>query len=81
MGDPRCQIDDKWNAMCQVMGNPNWSKDKKFSDQYNRWQNQDELNKLIAGWTKEFTHYEMMHKLQKSRGSSRRISRYRRINQ
>jgi crotonobetainyl-CoA:carnitine CoA-transferase CaiB-like acyl-CoA transferase len=58
--------DDKWNAMCKVMGNPDWSKDEKFSDQYSRWQNQDELNKLIANWTKDFTHYEVMHKLQKA---------------
>ncbi len=58
--------DEEWDAMSRVMGNPDWSKDKKFSDQYSRWQNQDELNKLIAGWTKDYTHYEVMHKLQKA---------------
>ncbi|MGP8081195.1 MAG: CaiB/BaiF CoA transferase family protein [Dehalococcoidales bacterium] len=56
--------DEKWRALCRVMGNPDWSMDEKFSDQFSRWQNQDELNKLIAGWTKDFTHYEVMHKLQ-----------------
>ncbi len=59
--------DEKWNAMCQVMGNPDWCQDEKFSDQFGRWQNQDELNKLIANWTKDFTHYEVMRKLQKVR--------------
>ena len=49
-----------------MMGNPDWCKDEKFSDQFNRWQNQDELNKLIAGWTKDFTNYDLMHKLQKA---------------
>ena len=58
--------DEEWRALCQVMGNPDWSKDERFSDQFSRWQNQDELNKLIAGWTKDFTHYEVMHKLQKA---------------
>jgi crotonobetainyl-CoA:carnitine CoA-transferase CaiB-like acyl-CoA transferase len=58
--------DEKWKALCGVMGNPDWAKDEKFSDQYARWQNQDELNKLIAGWTKDFTHYEVMQKLQKA---------------
>ena len=58
--------DEEWDAMCRVMGNPEWSKDERFSDQFSRWQNQDELNKLIAGWTKDFTHYEVMHKLQKA---------------
>ena len=57
--------DEEWQAMCKVMGNPEWSKDEKFSDQISRWQNQDELNKLIADWTKDFTHYEVMHMLQK----------------
>ncbi len=57
---------EEWDAMCRVMGNPEWCKDEKFSDQFSRWQNQDELNKLIAGWTKNFTHYELTHKLQKA---------------
>src|SRR5271157_5904869 len=57
--------DEKWRALCGIMGNPAWTKDEKFSDQYRRWQNQDELNKLIAGWTKDFTHYEVMQQLQK----------------
>ena len=57
--------EEEWRALCQVMGSPDWSKDKRFSDQFSRWQNQDELNKLIGDWTKDFTHYEVMHKLQK----------------
>ena len=57
--------DEEWKSLCRVMGNPAWSKDEKFSDQYNRWKNQDELNTLVAGWTKNFTHYEVMQKLQK----------------
>jgi benzylsuccinate CoA-transferase BbsF subunit len=59
--------DEEWKSLCRVMGNPAWSKDEKFSDQYNRWKNQDELNTFVAGWTKKFTHYEVMHKLQKVR--------------
>jgi len=57
---------EEWGALCKVMDNPIWSKDEKFFDQYSRWKNQDELNKLIASWTKDFTHYEVMHKLQKA---------------
>ena len=57
--------DAKWRVLCSVMGNPEWSKDERFSDQFNRWTNQDELNKLIAGWTKDFTPYELMQMLQK----------------
>jgi benzylsuccinate CoA-transferase BbsF subunit len=58
--------DEEWKALCKAMGNPEWSKDRKFSDQFTRWQNQDELNKLLGTWTKDFTHYEIMHMLQKA---------------
>jgi crotonobetainyl-CoA:carnitine CoA-transferase CaiB-like acyl-CoA transferase len=58
--------DEEWSALCQVMGSPEWSKDEKFADRFSRWQNQDELNKLITGWTNNFTNYEVMHKLQKA---------------
>jgi benzylsuccinate CoA-transferase BbsF subunit len=58
--------DEEWRTLCRVMGNPDWCKDEKFSDQFNRWQNQDELNKLLAGWTQGFDNYNLMQKLQKA---------------
>lgn len=56
--------DEEWKAFCRIMGNPKWCNEKKFSDQYSRWQNQDELNELINKWTQNLTHYEVMQKLQ-----------------
>ena len=58
--------DVEWRAMCKVMGNPAWCKDDKFVDQFSRWQNQDELNRLVAEWTKNYTHYEAQNMLQKA---------------
>jgi benzylsuccinate CoA-transferase BbsF subunit len=58
--------DEEWQAMCKVMGNPAWCKDEKFIDQFNRWQNQDELNKLVADWTQDLWSDDIMHKLQKA---------------
>jgi benzylsuccinate CoA-transferase BbsF subunit len=58
--------DEQWRSLCKVMGNPDWSKDAKFADQYSRWQNQDELNQLLTGWTKNYTNYEVTHMLQKA---------------
>jgi benzylsuccinate CoA-transferase BbsF subunit len=58
--------DAEWAGICKVMGNPEWAKGAKFADQFSRWQNQDELNKLVANWTKDFTNEELMHKLQKA---------------
>jgi len=57
---------EEWDALRRIMEYPPWSDDEKFSDQYRRWQNQDLLNKHIAGWTRNFTHYEVMQKLQDS---------------
>jgi crotonobetainyl-CoA:carnitine CoA-transferase CaiB-like acyl-CoA transferase len=56
--------DEEWRALCRAMGNPRWSKDERFADQYRRWQNQDKLDELIGEWTRNFTHYEVMYKLQ-----------------
>ena len=56
--------DEEWQSLCRVMGYPEWSKQQKFSDQISRHQNQEELDKLITEWTINFTHYEVMHKLQ-----------------
>jgi benzylsuccinate CoA-transferase BbsF subunit len=57
--------DMEWDALCKIIGNPDLLKDGRFSDQYSRWENQDELDKIIAKWTKDFTPYQVMHKLQR----------------
>jgi len=72
----RCRGDDKWvsiaiateeewQAFCKVMGNPAWGSEEKFSDAYNRWTNQDELDGLVTQWTVNYTHYEVTEMLQK----------------
>jgi len=71
----RCKGDDKWvsiavgnneewAALCRAMGNPAWASDECFSDQFNRWQHQDQLDNLIGKWTIKHTHYEVMEMLQ-----------------
>ena len=57
--------DDEWQALCSAMGNPDWSKDERFSNQYVRLKNQDELDTLIAGWTKAHSAYELTEQLQR----------------
>ena len=72
----RCRGDDKWvsiavskenewQAFCQVMGNPDWTRDEKFSDAYCRWKYQEELDRLVTEWTVNYTHYEVTEMLQK----------------
>jgi len=56
--------EEEWQALCHAMGNPPWVKDEKFSDQLSRWRNQEELDRLIGEWTINYTHRQVMEKLQ-----------------
>jgi len=58
--------DDEWKAFCEAIGNPEWCKQEMFSDRLGRWNNQDELDKLIAEWTINYSPYEVMETMQKA---------------
>jgi len=56
--------DEEWQAFCQAIGNPPWTKEERFDSQLSRWQNQEELDRLVAEWTRSHTHYQVMEILQ-----------------
>lgn len=56
----------EWDAFCAVLGNPKWTKEERFSDAYKRWENQEELDRLVTEWTLNHTHYEVTHMMQKA---------------
>jgi benzylsuccinate CoA-transferase BbsF subunit len=56
--------DEEWHSLCQAMGYPQLEQDSRFSDAHSRWQNQEELDRIIAGWTANYTDYEVMEVLQ-----------------
>ena len=56
--------DVQWEALCQVVGHPEWSTDPDFSDATSRWKHQEALDPLIEAWTQEQEHYEVMASLQ-----------------
>ena len=58
--------EDEWKAYCHVIGNPEWTRKEKFGDELSRWQNQDELDKFIDDWTRNYSQYEIMNMLQKA---------------
>jgi len=58
--------DEEWHALCHASGHPEWATDNRFSDSYNRQQNQDELDRVISEWTIDYTHYEVTEILQKA---------------
>lgn len=71
-GDDRwCVIaifnDTQWKALSELMGNPNWTNEPKFSTLTGRKENEDELNRLIEAWTINFTAEDLMDRLQDRR--------------
>lgn len=57
---------EEWDSFCSILGNPPWTNDEKFADAYERWKNQEELDRLITAWTLNYTHYEVTDMLQKA---------------
>jgi benzylsuccinate CoA-transferase BbsF subunit len=58
--------DEQWKSLCRAMGDPEWSKETRFSTFSNRKENEDELNQLISEWTVNLTPKEAMFKLQEA---------------
>ncbi len=56
--------DAEWEKLCQVMGNPAWTKDPKFTTLLERKKNEDELERLIGEWTSKRTAEEVMDAIQ-----------------
>jgi len=46
------------------MGNPEWAKDPKFSTIFSRKEHEDDLDKLIGDWTRNYSPQQVMTKLQ-----------------
>ena len=58
--------DEEWRAFCDATGNPDWAGDERFTDAYSRKANEEELDRLVSGWTINHTHYEVMELLQRA---------------
>jgi len=56
--------DEEWARLCQAMGNPALTKDERFADSHRRWQNQELLDRHIGEWTINYSHREVMERLQ-----------------
>ncbi len=58
------KTDEEWQAFCQVIGTPQWSKDPKFSTFAARKKNEDELDRLIGQWTRDYPPEKVMTTMQ-----------------
>lgn len=58
--------DAQWKAFCDVIGNPSWTQDSKFSTLLSRKENEEELDRLIGEWTGQRSPEEVMLLLQRA---------------
>jgi crotonobetainyl-CoA:carnitine CoA-transferase CaiB-like acyl-CoA transferase len=56
----------QWQCFCDVLGNPEWTRDPRFATIVSRKHNEDELDKLVGEWTKAFTAEQAMAMMQES---------------
>ena len=56
--------DDEWKAFCSVIGEPEWTKEPRFSTFEGRKENEDELEALITAWTIEQVDKDVMDRMQ-----------------
>jgi len=56
--------DAQWQALCRIMGDPAWTREPRFSTFLGRKENEDELDRLIAAWSKEYPREQLMATLQ-----------------
>ncbi|MBI3953481.1 MAG: CoA transferase, partial [Chloroflexi bacterium] len=55
--------DQEWQALARTVGEP-WCRDGRFQTALGRWRHQDELDRLLEGWTFRWRATELMALLQ-----------------
>ena len=56
--------DETWTRLVAEMGNPAWATGPGLARLADRVERQDEIDTALAGWTKNFTKHDLMHRLQ-----------------
>jgi benzylsuccinate CoA-transferase BbsF subunit len=56
--------DGEWQALCSAMADPDWTRQPRFATFLGRKENEEELEPLIAAWTKDYTAEQLMATLQ-----------------
>jgi crotonobetainyl-CoA:carnitine CoA-transferase CaiB-like acyl-CoA transferase len=59
-----CENDAQFAALCSVIAQPALAQDERFADVASRYRNQDAVEEIIAGWTRERTKEEAAEALQ-----------------
>jgi len=58
--------EDEWRALCDVLGNPEWTRDERFGDNTRRLENQEALDAFMEAWTQNQETISLMHRLQEA---------------
>ncbi len=56
--------DQEWRSFCEVIGNPEWTKDEKFATLRGRKANDEELDRHVQDWTRSRSAEEVMNSMQ-----------------
>jgi crotonobetainyl-CoA:carnitine CoA-transferase CaiB-like acyl-CoA transferase len=67
-GERWCAIavstEEEWRSFCNVIGNPEWTRDTRFATFMGRKGNEDELDAFVEGWTVNHPPEEVMRQMQ-----------------
>ena len=67
-GERWCAIavstEEEWRSFCNVIGNPEWTKEPRFATFIGRKGNEDELDAFVEGWTVNHPPEEVMRRMQ-----------------
>jgi len=60
-----CFTDKDWRGFCDAIGNPEWTRDSRFHTLADRIKNADDLDLLVAEWTRQQKAEEVMELMQR----------------
>ncbi len=61
------QTDEQWEGLVAEIGSPQWARDARFTTSAGRKANEDDLDRLLADFTKREDRHDLMNRLQKRR--------------
>jgi benzylsuccinate CoA-transferase BbsF subunit len=56
--------DAEWRGLCDVMGNPDWTKEERFATRESRLTHHDEIDRQIEIFTRQRDNFELFYVLQ-----------------
>jgi len=58
------RTEEEWRAFCRALGDPDWTGDPRFADEYHRLRHVHDLDRHVSAWTRQNSPQEVMELLQ-----------------